>query len=192
MSTIDDNVLRQALQQSPSMRAAAKLLNINYKTLRHRAKQLGLFNPNQGGKGRNWSPNKKPANEVLIERSDRKKSHRHMLCRALLEIGRKYECVECGLGPRWNERVLQLQVDHVNGLNYDNRQENLRFLCPNCHSQTPTFGNKGDQKRYATVLELGRQATLRTWCPQGRGGSNPSGSTMSNPKPATCRWFAVV
>ncbi len=42
----------------------------------------------------------------------------------------------------WRGKRLVLHVDHVNGINNDNRLPNLRFLCPNCHSQTPTFGNR--------------------------------------------------
>ena len=37
---------------------------------------------------------------------------------------------------------LTLQLDHINGINNDNRKENLRFLCPNCHSQTDTFAGR--------------------------------------------------
>lgn len=52
-----------------------------------------------------------------------------------------YVC-SCGLGPIWNSEVLTLQLDHKNGNPFDNRLENLRFLCPNCHSQTETFTGK--------------------------------------------------
>lgn len=56
--------------------------------------------------------------------------------RALLSLGSAYECAVCKLPPTWNGQDLRLQVDPINGLGWDDRAENLRFLCPNCHSQT--------------------------------------------------------
>lgn len=64
----------------------------------------------------------------------------------LIKIGREYKCEECGLMDMWNNKKITLQVDHVNGINYDHRPENLRFLCPNCHSQTDTFCWKNVKK----------------------------------------------
>lgn len=42
----------------------------------------------------------------------------------------------------WNGKKLSLQLDHINGDHSDNRLENLRFLCPNCHTQTETYCSK--------------------------------------------------
>ena len=47
-------------------------------------------------------------------------------------------CWMCGLSE-WINGKLTLELDHINGIGNDNRVENLRFLCPNCHSQTDTF-----------------------------------------------------
>jgi 5-methylcytosine-specific restriction endonuclease McrA len=60
--------------------------------------------------------------------------------RVLLEQGGI--CKECGLGQTWNGKPLVFQLDHANGDNKDNRRENLRMICPNCHTQTPTWGFK--------------------------------------------------
>lgn len=53
-----------------------------------------------------------------------------------------YVCQLCGISDNWNGKPLILQLDHVNGNPTDNRLINLRFLCPNCHTQTVTWGRK--------------------------------------------------
>jgi Zn finger protein HypA/HybF involved in hydrogenase expression len=57
-----------------------------------------------------------------------------------------YKCNECGLIDNWNNKKIILQLDHIDGDNNNNELSNLRFLCPNCHSQTETF-SKGKNKR---------------------------------------------
>lgn len=50
-------------------------------------------------------------------------------------------CSICGLDS-WQNKPITLDLDHINGNNRDNSFENLQLLCPNCHRQTPTWGNK--------------------------------------------------
>lgn len=64
------------------------------------------------------------------------------LARRMVSCGHKYKCDKCGNCGEWMNSPITLHVDHINGVHNDNRHENLRFLCPNCHQQTPTWGNK--------------------------------------------------
>jgi hypothetical protein len=57
--------------------------------------------------------------------------------RLLYERG--HRCEQCGVGDVWNNKPLMVELDHINGDNKNNKVDNLRLLCPNCHSQTPTF-----------------------------------------------------
>lgn len=52
------------------------------------------------------------------------------------------KCFCCGIDPIWNNKPLVFVLDHINGVNNDNRLENLRLLCPNCNSQTETFSGR--------------------------------------------------
>lgn len=82
------------------------------------------------------SPIRKTAEQILVilpEENGRPKVIQ--LRRAMLESGVNFECVLCGIGNEWNGSKLVLEVDHINRNWLDNRLENLRFLCPNCHSQ---------------------------------------------------------
>lgn len=63
-------------------------------------------------------------------------------------------CDICKTPPLWNGLKLSFELDHVNGDNNDNRRENLRMICPNCHSQTPTFRRKNGCRKDVTDTEL--------------------------------------
>jgi len=57
-----------------------------------------------------------------------------------------YQCAVCKNDGNWQGQPISLQLDHVNGIRNDHRIENLRFLCPNCHSQTSTFGSRNKKR----------------------------------------------
>lgn len=59
-----------------------------------------------------------------------------------------YACARCQNPGEWHGRALVLQLDHANGDPNDHRLCNLRWLCPNCHSQTPTFAGRGAGRPY--------------------------------------------
>lgn len=67
--------------------------------------------------------------------------------RLLSDHGFEYVCACCGIGPEWQGKPMPLILDHINGINNDNRLENLRFVCSNCDSQLDTYKSKNRKKK---------------------------------------------
>ena len=108
---------------------------------------LGLdtshFNPyiSNRNKGKNI---KIPFTDILVYREDKTREKTERLRRAMLEYGFEPECsVETCRISKWLGKSITLQIDHIDGRNYNNIPSNLRFLCPNCHTQTETYGYHG-------------------------------------------------
>lgn len=72
----------------------------------------------------------------------------------LMRVGLLHNvCSECGL-REWRAKPITMHIDHINGVRHDHRLENLRMLCPNCHSQTPTYSGR-NMKRSRSLQEDG-------------------------------------
>jgi len=89
----------------------------------------------------NSNGNKISLSEILIKDSTYQNMGR-LKIRLVREGYLDYKCLKCENEGEWMGEEITLQLDHINGINNDNRIENLRFLCPNCHSQTKTYGSK--------------------------------------------------
>ena len=145
-----DDEIRAAVAQSISIAGVMRLLGIrptggSHFHISKRIRRLELDTAHFLGQGsrRGTVQARKPADEILVRRSpDSPRAKPHMLRRALIESGRLLTCVGCGVGDHWTGRPLTLHVDHVDGDFSNCLAENLRFLCPNCHSQTSTFCRK--------------------------------------------------
>jgi len=119
--------------------------------------KLGLGS-NRGRKFQSYS-NRIPFSQILIENSNY--SRKDLKRRLLSELGWENKCSKCGNNGEWHGEPLTIQLDHINGISNDNRIENLRLLCPNCHSQTHTHSGKNRSKNKC-VLCSNRTSNRRT------------------------------
>jgi hypothetical protein len=142
----------KAWLSSSAIAQVAKRLGCNatgggYITLKLAARELGLDTSHMTGQGWNvgWPTN--PSRDRVIALSDllvKNSTYTTIwrLKRRLLREGiLEYKCYLRGL-TEWNNRPITLQLDHINGIHLDHRIQNLRLLCPNCHSQTETFAGR--------------------------------------------------
>jgi hypothetical protein len=121
----------------------------SHTNISRKIKSFGIDTSHFLGQGANCGENhkgscKRKPEDILIKRSVGRREHSFRLRRALIETGREYKCELCELGNVWNNKEIRLQVDHINRDWLDDQANNLRFLCPNCHSQTEGYnGSKG-------------------------------------------------
>lgn len=136
----------EALSVHPlSMLKASQYLGVTYTSFVRYARSENLYSPNPGGKGvsKKWIE-KKDLSYYLVEG---KFCNTSRLKERLYAEGLKTEqCEECGINPIWNGKILVMHLDHIDGDSSNNLLENLRILCPNCHSQTETYC-RGQRKK---------------------------------------------
>lgn len=147
----DEQSLRSVVPACRSFAAVLRFLHIpqsgsNQATVKRKILTFGIDTSHFTGQAylRGVPSNqKKSADQILVLGSPfSQREDAFRLRRALIEIGVPEKCSECGVGVEWHGRKLTLEIDHKNGSWWDNRRDNLRFMCPNCHSQTETFGSK--------------------------------------------------
>lgn len=121
-----------------------KAWGANYRGFYNRVKRLSLDTSHFSGQGHlkgkthNWAKEISPE-EAFVKNGTL--STANLKAKILKYNLKKYVCEECKI-TEWKGKKLSLHLDHINGVNDDNRLENLRFLCPNCHSLTDTYCGK--------------------------------------------------
>ena len=154
-----EEMLRDAVARSVSFAGVVRSLGLvetggNHTHIARRIRALGIDTSHFTGRA--WAkgtsrPRRKPSEILILYPAASPRLNGGRLRSALLKMGCRYVCTGCGNTGVWLMKPITLHVDHVNGDHRDCRPENLRFLCPNCHSQTPTHAGR-NKKRAAAPL----------------------------------------
>jgi hypothetical protein len=145
-------LLEEAVSNSTSVAGVLRWLGLKQaggtqsyigKRIKHFGIDTSHFVGQAHNKGKSFPAKRKSYSEILIVKSEGShKTKTSQIRRALIEYGIEHQCSECKVKPLWNGKILVLQVDHKDGDWLNNQVSNLRFLCPNCHSQTPNYSKK--------------------------------------------------
>ena len=136
--SIDKDFFIDRCNNGKSMAKVAEEFDLPFMTFKRVAIELGCYNINPYGKG--LLKSKIPLDDILTNKV--KFSTGQLKKRLVYDNILEYKCCKCGNEGEWLGQLISLELDHINGDNDDNRLENLRIMCPNCHSQTPTFRNR--------------------------------------------------
>lgn len=140
MKKIEEQKFIEICKSASSMAVACSILKMNFSTFKRYAVKFNCYFPNQGGKGTKKGNQRKygyPIQDVIDGKHPQMGSYkvkRKLIAAKLLEN----KCSICGI-MSWNDKPISLELDHIDGNSHNHKLDNLRILCPNCHSQTDTF-----------------------------------------------------
>lgn len=144
MIKINEKEFKKVCKESNSMAEAAVKLKLHFNTFKKHALKLNCYITNQSGKG--IVKNVQPRIDLLeILDGKHPEFQTYKLKNRLLKEGifenRCYN-ENCTVTNLWNGKPINIELDHIDGNRSNHKLENLKMLCPNCHSQTPTFRAK--------------------------------------------------
>tara|TARA_R110000868_G_scaffold107907_1_gene294940 strand:- start:592 stop:1038 length:447 start_codon:yes stop_codon:yes gene_type:complete len=146
MKTKPKNILKETFievcNRNNTMAKACRELRLHFTTFKKYAQRYKCYNTNQAGKGitknigpRIWDRTKWDNNEVID-------CCRLVIRKWIIRLNLlPYTCNVCKINE-WEKKSISLELNHINGNNWEHRKSNLEWLCPNCHSQTNTFRGK--------------------------------------------------
>lgn len=142
-----DEYFIEVCQSAKSMSKAAAVLKLHFNTFKKKAIELGVYLPNQSGKGlsKRHNGSKIPLNEILEGKHPQYQTNK-LRIRLIKEGLKMHQCECCGIED-WMNKPISLELDHIDGNRTNHILENLRILCPNCHSQTSTYRAKNIEPR---------------------------------------------
>lgn len=183
--------VKKAVEQSKSIANVLRLLGLrpvggNYKTINRIIFENSIDTSHFTGKGWNVGLKFKPFkaidnSEVFVENSNYKCSWR------LRERYKKFKAIDhcelCGI-KEWLDKPIALEIHHKNGINTDNRLENLIILCPNCHAQTDNYRGKAKLSALSEMRDVEYRKFRESLTDNADGNPEPS---LSNKEGAETR-----
>ena len=149
---LTEQQVKIAIDETLTMAEASSKCKVHYATFKKYAIMYNLWNPNPGGRGKlkpkEDGKDKYALSDILSGKYPHYSSHKLKL-RLIKEGIKEDKCEICGI-VEWNDEWISMHLDHIDGNHYNHSLENLRVLCPNCHSQTETYAGK---KKKASVTE---------------------------------------
>ena len=135
------NIINDLISKNTPKFEISRILGVKYQTLNKYLKEFGIeYEGNPSRKGIIRITDRTPIIEYL-NKNGRFITASKLRKRLIDEGFKKEKCEKCN-NTEWMGVKIPLELHHINGNHFDHRKENLRFLCPNCHSQTDTFSGK--------------------------------------------------
>lgn len=138
------DLLSKAVASSESYSGVLRFIGLkpvggNISHIGRRIKEYGIdtshFTGQGHSRGKSLSKTVVPKDILVLGKPMDRRIQTKKLRKCLELLGIDEVCNQCGLGTVWNGKPIVLEINHINGNYWDNRKDNLEFLCPNCHSQ---------------------------------------------------------